>query len=228
MNRLIPVLHLHSGNELNLSVDTASSCPYCGVSLDPTILYAVEVECGWPSEEDYENKVFVFNRCTHCDECFVSRHLYDDDSEVYILDSSSQINFFHIDFSKNISSLSPDFVSIFTESAHAESLGLTSICGVGYRKSLEFLVKDYAASFFPNDISNIASLPLSKCIDQYIMDPRLKALAKASAWLGNDATHYVKKHANYGLPELKSFIYAFVTYIDSELAFRDAEALVSP
>lgn len=104
---------------------------------------------------------------------------------------------------------------------------MDSICGMGYRKALEFLVKDYAIFLRPEDSEKIFSLPLAKCIEQHISSPKLNTLAKASVWLGNDETHYIKKHSDYGLPELKAFITAFVTYVDSELALLDADKLLS-
>ena len=59
------------------------------------------------------------------------------------------------------------------------------------------------------------------CINEYIHDERLKTLAKASAWIGNDETHYMKKHS-HGTEKLKAFIHAFVTFIDSDLAYEEA------
>ena len=59
-------------------------------------------------------------------------------------------------------------------------------------------------------------------------DDRLVTLAKASVWLGNDETHYVKKHPDYTLNNMKAFINAFITFIDSDLAYEAAYKLVSP
>lgn len=70
-------------------------------------------------------------------------------------------------------------------------------------------------------------MSLAKCIDNYISDDQLKSLAKASAWLGNDATHYVKKHPQYGNEQLRSFINAFITFIDADLAYKKAQAFLS-
>ncbi len=224
MFQTISVCRLSSNSISQEEVDIASSCPYCGTAIIPELLYASLVE---DFEDDSNNKLFILNFCPNCNECFVSRHSYDESSGTYSFESSTQINFFHIDFSKNIENLFPNFVSIYNESAQAESLGLTSICGMGYRKSLEFLVKDYAISLHQEDSAKISIMPLAQCIDQYIDNSRLKTLAKASAWLGNDETHYVKKHVNYGLNELKAFITATVTYVDAELAVLDAEKLLS-
>ena len=142
-------------------------------------------------------------------------------------ESSAPMNYFKQTFSPEIEQLSPNFVSIYNDALQEESLGMTSICGMGYRKALEFLVKDFAISNNPYAEKAISKSPLAQCIDNYIESPRLKALAKASAWLGNDETHYVKKHPEYGTSELKTFINAFVTFIDSELAYKNAQTLLS-
>jgi hypothetical protein len=52
-------------------------------------------------------------------------------------------------------------------------------------------------------------------------------LASASAWLGNDETHYSRKHDEYNFSDLKTFLDAFVTFIDSELAVAEAQKLLS-
>lgn len=224
MNKEIFVQNLSNKKETLENVDIASFCPNCGVTLIPKTLYASLIE---DIEDEYNNKVFLLNFCTHCKECFISRHLYDKDFEIYRFESSAPKHYFQANFSTNMQNLSPSFVSIFNEAAEAESLGLTSICGMGYRKSLEFLIKDYAISIHPEDEEKILSLPLAQCIDQYINGSQLKSLAKASTWLGNDETHYVKKHPNYGLPKLKAFISACTAYIDAELVYQEAQTLIS-
>lgn len=224
MNKEV-IAYNYSNNDKHLvDVDIASCCPRCGVTLIPNILYAFLIEC---PNDDSQNKVFLMNFCSNCDECFISRHSYDEYSDVYIFDSSAPVTFRECNFSENIQKLSPQFISIYNESSYAESLKMDSICGMGYRKALEFLVKDYAIFLRPEDSEKIFSLPLAKCIEQHISSPKLNTLAKASVWLGNDETHYIKKHSDYGLPELKAFITAFVTYVDSELALLDADKLLS-
>ena len=50
-----------------------------------------------------------------------------------------------------IESISPDFVSIYKEAYTAKDAGLDQICGPGFRKSFEFLIKDYAKSKITDD-----------------------------------------------------------------------------
>ena len=99
---------------------------------------------------------------------------------------------------------------------------LTELCGIGYRKALEFLVKDYAISIHPEHKSQIESSQLARCIADFIDNEKIKTLAKASAWLGNDETHYIRKHQNHNIQDLKRFIKATVAYIDSEFSFTEA------
>ena len=121
------------------------------------------------------------------------------------------------------------FVQIYSEAHTAEESNLKEICGMGYRKALEFLIKDYAIKLHPDDEETIKSTPLAKCIDSYIDNSRIKSLAKASAWLGNDETHYVRKHDDYDLESLKAFLKAAESFIDSELqAIKADELLKNP
>lgn len=209
--------------DVETDVELATTCPLCHTSLAPLTHYSFLVED--LADED-NNHVFVLNHCPNCNEGFISRHTYNSDIDVYILDSTAPMNFNNATFSANVQKLSPSFVNIYNEAAHAESLNLNSICGMGYRKALEFLVKDFAISNTPTSKEEIEKMPLAACIEKYINDNRLKTLAKASAWLGNDETHYIKKHANYGVNKLKAFINAFVTFIDSDLACKEAQALL--
>lgn len=205
-------------------VQLSSFCPCCGVHLSPQILHGVIIEY----DDEEENKVFILNYCPECEECFVSKHLFDNElCDGYLFDFAAPMNHFQHPFSEGITNLSPNFVAIYNEALKAEELGLNSICGMGYRKSLEFLVKDYIIHKDSSKENEVATKLLMNCINDYIGDERLKSLAKASAWLGNDQTHYVKKHIDYGTQDLKVFINAFVTFIDAELAYENALNLIS-
>ena len=72
------------------------------------------------------------------------------------------------DFPKLIQKLSPDFCEIYNQAYIAQQQGSTKISGIGYRKALEFLVKDYVIFLNPNESVNIKSFNLSSCISKYI------------------------------------------------------------
>lgn len=222
MKKPLNIVSISTGDEETFDVSVAHTCPICGTALSPEILYGTLVE----NSDTCGDTVYLLNFCPKCSECFVSKHnltKYGD----FDFASSAPMNFVKSHFSDNLHALSPQFVSTYNESLQAESTGLTLICGMGYRKALEFLVKDYAISCSPNNRENIEKMPLSQCIKEYLHSPRLQTLATASAWLGNDQTHYVKKHSDYSLAEMKQFISAFVAFIDAELSLRQAEELLT-
>lgn len=127
---------------------------------------------------------------------------------------------------EKIHKLSPKFVEIFHQAETAENSGLSELCGIGYRKALEFLIKDYVISIHPESKDDIESSFLGKCIDTYIDNPKIKALAKASSWIGNDETHYVRRNSDYNVKDLKRFISAAVTFIVYELTVSEAQAFL--
>jgi len=208
-------------------VDIAETCPICGVAIFPEILYVSPIACINDAFGPI-SKIFILNLCPHCSECFISSHTMEGVSRYYALDYTAPQRNFGAKFSEDLQNLSPNFVSLYNEAAHAEAVGLTGICGMGYRKALEFLVKDFAISVHPEEKDKIEELPLAQCIEKYLDSPKWKDLAKASAWLGNDETHYTKKHTDYDINDLKKFVINFVRHIDSELAYLDAQALISP
>jgi hypothetical protein len=72
----------------------------------------------------------------------------------------------------NVVALSPTFAKIFEQASTAEDMRLDEVAGVGFRKALEFLVKDYAISNHSTDAEVIKSLPLAQCITKYVKNER--------------------------------------------------------
>ena len=98
---------------------------------------------------------------------------------------------------------------------------MNQICGIGYRKALEYLVKDYLCHKAPADEDAIKTEALGRSL-QRIEDSRIQALAQRATWIGNDETHYVKKHEDLDVATMKVFINAMVHFIDSDLALEQA------
>ena len=68
---------------------------------------------------------------------------------------------------------------------------------------------------------------LGNCISTYIDNEKIKTLATASTWLGNDETHYIRKNQNYNLQDLKRFIDTLVAFIEYELNYKEATDFLS-
>src|SRR5690606_5384417 len=116
----------------------------------------------------------------------------------------------------SIEEISPSFVQIYNESYSAEQQGLIEICGVGFRKALEFLIKDYSILNNPSEEDKILKMRLANCIKDYVSDERIKKVAKRAVWLGNDETHYVRKWETKNLQDLKKLIELTVHWIEME------------
>jgi len=93
------------------------------------------------------------------------------------------ITAFRYPFSDSIKSASPTFVEIYDQAIAAESHDLSQLVGIGLRKSLEFLVKDFASAQHPDKEDEIKQMQLGPCISAYIEDPNVKGCAKLAAWL---------------------------------------------
>lgn len=224
MKRNYSVHHLKDNQISEEEIEFASSCPCCGIALRPTPLYAVCID----HDDEEENLIYLLNHCENCNECFISVHPYDHDNDYsYSFQSSALVKSTDCSFSPAITKLSSNFVEIYKQSYRAEMLGLDKICGMGYRKAIEFLIKDYIIYKDPLAKDSVVKLQLMPCINNHIKDKRLIALASASAWLGNDETHYQKRHPEYNLDNLRTFINAFVTFVDADLAYEAAQQLTS-
>lgn len=119
-------------------------------------------------------------------------------------------------FEAFIAQTSPTFCHIWNEAYEAEQAGLREICGMGFRKALEFLVKDYLCLRHPAEKDAIVSSSLANCIQSHIDDPKTKSCAKRAAWLGNDETHYLRKWEDKDLTDLKILIDLTVHWIMME------------
>jgi hypothetical protein len=127
-----------------------------------------------------------------------------------------------VNFEDSIKGISPTFCEIYEEAHKAEQFGLEQICGVGYRKALEFLIKDYLITNRPADDAAIRKTLLGPCIENYVTDPRVKEIAKRAAWLGNDETHYERRWIDKDLNDLKTMIRLALHWIEAEALTAEA------
>jgi hypothetical protein len=126
------------------------------------------------------------------------------------------------EYSETISNVSPAFVSIVRQAEAAERLGLKLVCGPGYRKALEFLVKDYVIRSHQTKADEIKSLNLAQCITNYVSDERVKRVSARAVWLGNDETHYLRKWEDKDLNDLKMLIGLTVHWIEMDELTKNA------
>jgi hypothetical protein len=122
-------------------------------------------------------------------------------------------------FDEEIKNISNNFVMIYNQSFHAEQIGLTMIAGIGYRKALEFLIKDYLIYLAAENEEIILKAPLSQCINQ-LENNTLKEIAKRATWIGNDEAHYQRIWVDKDVADLKRLIDITVHFIAMEVSSK--------
>lgn len=165
-------------------------------------------------------------RCTHlaCQEVFIANYATSGlragtTVKGYLL-STAPLSAIPSNFPETITECSPAFVQIYDQAIAAESNGLDQIVGIGMRKALEFLIKDYACLENPDKEEVIKKTLLGKCINDFILDSNVKACAKRATWLGNDETHYVRKWTDQDINDLKMLIKLTVNWTDNALTTK--------
>lgn len=116
-----------------------------------------------------------------------------------------------------VAKLSPSFVKIYNQAFTAEAAALDEIAGVGFRKALEFLIKDYCISKHPAQTEEIKKTFLGACIQKFVTDANVKKCGERATWLGNDETHYVRVWQAHDISDLKKLIRLTLNWISNEL-----------
>ncbi|KIH70146.1 hypothetical protein SN16_10400 [Salinicoccus roseus] len=125
------------------------------------------------------------------------------------------------EYPNEVDTICPEFGKIISQTTHAEGLGLDHLAGIGYRKSIEFLVKDYLIELKSFDRTKTEKKLLGQCI-QDIEDSRIQTLAKAATWIGNDETHYTRRH-DKNIDDMKRFLHALTLLVSLEKSVIDAK-----
>ena len=210
-NKLMSVVQVLNGYTSKSSIsEIAIECPFCHSKVIPNYLFL------------HDDHVFAFCPNSDCNKHFVLGYNYASQRFTIVLPNSVPLQ---KQFSDTISHISPDFPIVFNQAFCAEQLLLNQICGVGYRKALEFLIKDYLLSSINEDdtekIENIKNKFLGNCIAEDVVNEQIKIVAKRAVWLGNDETHYVRKWTEKDVSHLKGLIDLTVRWIESEVETQE-------
>jgi hypothetical protein len=155
--------------------------------------------------------------CRDCQRLFIGRyHLDSMSSRLFQLYRCVPRELSHVQFSETIQAVSREFCEIYDQASQAERYGLVLVAGPGYRKALEFLIKDYLCRLHPKEKAKVEKMQLGACVSTYVNDARLKASASRAAWLGNDETHYLRKWEGKDLTDLKKLIEATTHWVEME------------
>lgn len=212
---------MHIGNTF---IEDPNFCPYCHTAIEPKPLYQTR---------DFQNNRYVTVwSCTYkeCGKTFVAaqknietnKYLFDRFLDGLPKGPSFPKPIIELLDANSVGEEIPvqtKFVKTYLQSLVAESQGLDEIAGMGYRKAIEYLVKDWAIHKFPDDKMKIQKLWLSEIIKNYF-DGDLKEILDRATWLGNDQTHYNKLFDEFNIDHLKELIELIMVELDREFKKR--------
>lgn len=169
----------------------------------------------------------VIFRCPACRKYFFKSYILRDTSTGYFGEdfNSTPTPNLNLNIPEEIEKISPKFIEIYTQALTAEYHGLTEITGIGLRKSIEFLVKDYLINVKNKDKDQISKMNLGSIFKE-IDNPMISPLITASVWIGNDESHYIRKHEDKDVKDMKEFINALVYFISCEAKVSEALVLI--
>ena len=185
-----------------------NECPYCHKSIQPIFNIG---------SNKYDDKLEIILTCPACHKSFIAYYFSNYPRNSWYTTHTNFGTFVEKKFDEKIIKISPSFVEIYNQSFWAEQEGLKEICGVGYRKALEFLIKDYCITNNTKKVEDIKQTPLGKVIKNYVKDEKIKSCAERAIWLGNDETHYVRRWEDKDLKDLKLLIELTVRWIEAEI-----------
>ena len=190
-------------------------CPFCNNNITPNFKNAYKKD---------QNLQVVFNCPSDtCNKLFIAYYECKSPTNVGLVQynckylKSSIGNIRRKEFSEDLANISPTFTEIYNDAIAAESYDLNHIIGIGLRKALEFLIKDYLIHKNPEHQEQILKKMLGPCIKEYIANPNIKNMAERAVWLGNDHTHYVKKWEDKDIKDLKILIDLTLHWIEMEM-----------
>lgn len=204
-------------------------CPMCKHAIKPHILHGV-----YFNERGNEVSLSIHYLCKACSTPFIAYYNNVRESSSYselkycsLSDPITAPNYFTPqEFDPHILTISSEFVEIYNQALQAEHLNLYQIAGVGYRKSLEFLIKDFLIYQNSDKEDEIKNKLLGQCV-KMLDNSQLETVARKATWLGNDQTHYVQKFTDRDITDLKRLVRLTVHWISMIIETEEAEQIQS-
>lgn len=199
-------------------------CPHCSQVMTPDII------CKTDHIVNFIRGCHVFSilvKCVHCQEFYALTYETNLDNGNYpTLITYTYSKTVDYDLPREVEEFSPKFKEIYKQAQIAELYNLNHIAGMGYRKSIEFLIKDYLITVKKLDETTISKLTLMQAINNLDNDS-IKILATASTWIGNDETHYTRKHEDKNITDIKRYLRTLATYLTGEYNVSTALSFIN-
>ena len=205
------------GEKTHRDYDRVSdTCPICHISVSPKVFFGTILR---------NHHVQILFQCTkaECKEFFIGTYYRDRDTLFRYRRSAPKTPRKAV-VPESIQKISPTFAEVYNQAQASEAFELSQLTGIGLRKALEFLIKDFAITRIDEDEDEekkkeeeIRAMFLGVCINKYIDDRRLKATAHRASWLGNDETHYTRRWEDKDIEDLKVLIRLTMNWVENVL-----------
>ena len=148
--------------------------------------------------------------------------------EIYKLDVEAKTSAYYTHIPLNnatfddelIARVSPRFIEVYSQALASEQNGHIDLAAMGFRNSLEILVKDYAINQLNEKFDDVKGLALAKAIEKYLNSDMVKA-ADVVRILGNDYAHYIKKYPQHDFEVLKEYMKIFISLVRVQLKINN-------
>lgn len=190
-----------NGVEKFYNVPKVNECPHCHKGIAPYVLSITET--------DLETRTFaIMAQCPRCSRYFAMAYKLPFGTKVaepieYVYTNKKINNELPIE----LNNISKRFIEMYNQSLIAEQNNLDKIAGMGFKKSIDFLIKDYLINFRKKEENKILSLSLEDEIEE-IEDSKIKNLVLSYKWL-NYCDFCNSDFDKEDIEEMKKFINIF-------------------
>lgn len=214
--KIINFSHSQYSATQNLQVSIPRFCPNCGVSNNPKTSFMT-----------IDGNLLVLKQvCTDCKKTHYTLHSLNHNQLAPLI--TVHPNNQPTNLPEKVITFSPRFKEMFYASEQAESSNHIGLAGMGYRASLEILIKDYALDFKLDTEEKISKTNLNNAISKYLTtDLGAQSAADVVRILGNDYAHWNSEN-KFPLDILKAYLQIFIQIINTKLMLRNPPVSRNP
>lgn len=206
-----------NGSKLSLDMinEEPDICPLCHKHIVANPKYAKEIKDG--------SIIQVIFKCNNkeCNHLFIGTYAYYGGHYTignWKLVATAPKKSIPIEKEELIEKLSSMFYPIYEQAIEAEKRKLNHIAGMGLRKALEFIIRDYCIYKKSEKKESILKTKnLGSVIQNFVENPDIKDMAERASWLGNDEVHYSREWKDMDINDLKELIDITIHWITFEL-----------
>lgn len=200
---------------LPLDCEVENCCPFCGTYNDPTKITDLN-----NIKSDNVLKIFsIIFKTTCCSKYFVSFYTYNQFMNGKTEHLFTYPNTKPKTLPKEFGNISPNFVKMFNQASTAVDLGFVELACIGYRTSIEFLLKDFLIKIRNLDEKTISKMPLANVISHF-EEKEIGISADVVRIFGNDKTHYIEKY-NFDIKQVELYLKFLMDSIFKEICLAN-------